>query len=429
MLTLPYFHFSSNLNIWSGFISLSHLSAKLPLLNSLLATYVFRSLLPPLELLHCSIGRLELTIPWSSLGTKPVVIVVDRINVLAANPSPFVTPEQYATLTATYRKNILTALEKPPAPAAPDSGGFKKWLVSGLLSKLTSSLEIHVRDVHLRLELTTPTHTFATGITLETFHVHDEGSDADVTKDVITKLSQLNFLAIYFNDTTPCCPNPASSTLKTPTRPASHSSAQPHTLDFLASLTPSSISTTMTDLIPRRSHTDSPLPHTYLLRPFNCRSSLLLTLLPTPTLTLSLSLTSLYIALTATQCVATMSALQTLKSQARNSHNSPHRPSKFTPRGYWKYAIASVLSLLRRRSVNRGRGAMGVRRLMRVAYMELYGRKCEGVISKEEGKAMRGMEMQTNVTIDDVIVWRAMVHKKLNVEPAKPVASKDDDNE
>jgi vacuolar protein sorting-associated protein 13A/C len=40
------------------------------------------TLLLPVALKHGLIGRLELRIPWSQLGTEPIVVVLDRVFVV-----------------------------------------------------------------------------------------------------------------------------------------------------------------------------------------------------------------------------------------------------------------------------------------------------------------------------------------------------------
>ena len=66
-------HDKIQLGVWSGYICLEHLVLKDKLLQLLGL---------PLQLGYGVIGRLEFRIPWGNLGGEPVVVTIDRVNIL-----------------------------------------------------------------------------------------------------------------------------------------------------------------------------------------------------------------------------------------------------------------------------------------------------------------------------------------------------------
>lgn len=69
---------SLSISVWSGDVDLRNVSLKRTALSGLRL---------PVEVTHGSVGQLQLHVPWRSLGSKPVSVVIRDVLLLAA-PSP-----------------------------------------------------------------------------------------------------------------------------------------------------------------------------------------------------------------------------------------------------------------------------------------------------------------------------------------------------
>jgi len=178
-----------SLGVWSGYIALDNLQLKTDVINDLLQE---RGI--PLEVLHCTIRRVEITVPWSKLRTPgdgvgdgaAVVIVMDGIHVLARTLYEY-NDEKIRQQDVQERRRKLNEAQnfdfkKENVPPRPSSSWYsvaglkdfiKQRMSKGLLQKIADKLHVHIRDMHIRLEdaETDPTHPFACGIVMESMHV------------------------------------------------------------------------------------------------------------------------------------------------------------------------------------------------------------------------------------------------------------------
>jgi len=121
-----------------------------------------------------------------------------------------------------------------------------------------------------------------------------------------------------------------------------------------------------------------------------------------------------------------------------------HRPKKegggFKAREWWLYAYKCVMFDLRKDLRERFRRSwryLEGRRRVRLEYCGLYGRWMEGGgLSRKENKRMRDIESGDvgGLEVDDIVVFRAMVHKKSSTTCSPPrrrssVARKDEEDE
>lgn len=164
----------------------------------------------PLELVHGRIGSLQITVPWSNLKNKPVIVAVRDVHIiirpkgdvtaldaesqrrvensrkqvklamheelaaqqraamLAAGGSGASTTTTAAAAAAAAATNLeLNARQTEAAAAA--KAAAENTFYAKLVTKIIDNLQITIDDVHIRYEddMSDPTHPFACGITLE----------------------------------------------------------------------------------------------------------------------------------------------------------------------------------------------------------------------------------------------------------------------
>lgn len=200
---------STQLGVWSGYVSLQNLELKKEYVNGKL-----RSKGQPFEIVHCSFRQVEITIPWAKLSNPMssqtrrreedavVVIVMDGIHLLARTSFDF---DDFALRKEAVEKR-RRVLADPLRRADTESEGksytdmLKQRLKDGILQDVASKVHVHLRDLHIRLEdvESAPSNPYACGITMESMHIqHDEEGEA--TDGVVSKMAQLNHLAVYWN--------------------------------------------------------------------------------------------------------------------------------------------------------------------------------------------------------------------------------------
>jgi hypothetical protein len=200
---------STQLGVWSGYVSLQNLELKKEYVNTKL-----RSKGLPFEIVHCSFRQVEITIPWAKLSNPMssqtrsggedavVVVVMDGIHLLARTSFDFDDFALRKEDVMKRRRLLADPFRKFDADSEDKSytDMLKQRLKDGLLQDIASKIHVHLRDLHIRLEdvETDPANPYACGITMESMHIqHDEEGDA--TDGVVSKMAQLNHLAFYWN--------------------------------------------------------------------------------------------------------------------------------------------------------------------------------------------------------------------------------------
>ena len=199
---------SSQLGVWSGYVSLQDLELKKDVVNAKLQS---RGL--PFEIIDCSFRQVEITIPWAKLSNPiayqarkgkddaVVVVVMDGIHLLARTNFDF----DDVALRREEVKKRRQALADPFRKIDSEEGMsyreiLKQRLKDGLLQEIASKVHVHLRDMHLRLEdiESDPLNPYACGITLESMHIqHDDTNE--IADGFVGKMAQLNHLSIYWN--------------------------------------------------------------------------------------------------------------------------------------------------------------------------------------------------------------------------------------
>jgi vacuolar protein sorting-associated protein 13A/C len=209
--------------VWSGFIVLENLVLK----NSILSLVDV-----PISLNYGYIGRLEIKIPWSRLGSEPVTVVIDKVNILVEpkyewNPGAADRREQ-AIKQAKLAAAELFANQRFESPGASSKYGdfAKNWFLNAFLGKIIDNIQVTVRDVHIRYEdrLSCPSD-FCIGFSFESLLLQSRQANGgledvfspnkssvipDSTRnyekeiniggaDSFYKIIELNHMAVYWN--------------------------------------------------------------------------------------------------------------------------------------------------------------------------------------------------------------------------------------
>ncbi|GAB4828173.1 hypothetical protein Ancab_035090 [Ancistrocladus abbreviatus] len=195
------------ISVWKGDVVLKDLKLKAEALNSLKL---------PVTVKAGFIGSITLKVPWKSLGKEPVIVLIDRIFVLAY-PAP-----DGRTLKEEDRERLFEAklhqieeaesatLEAMSRSKQGNSPAGNSWLGS-LIATIIGNLKISISNIHIRYEDSTsnPGHSFTCGVTLAKLAavtMDDQGNETFDTSGALDKLRkflQLERLAIYHDSNTP----------------------------------------------------------------------------------------------------------------------------------------------------------------------------------------------------------------------------------
>ncbi|XP_057959044.1 uncharacterized protein LOC131151699 [Malania oleifera] len=188
-------------SVWKGDVVLKDLKLKAEALNSLKL---------PVTVKAGFVGTITLKVPWKSLGKEPVIVLIDRVFILA-HPAP-----DGRTLKEEDREKIFEAklqqIEEAESATleamsksklgSPPSGN--SWLGS-LIDTIIGNLKISISNVHIRYEdaVSNPGHPFSVGVTLAKLAavtMDEQGNETFDTSGALDKLRkslQLERLAMY----------------------------------------------------------------------------------------------------------------------------------------------------------------------------------------------------------------------------------------
>ncbi|XP_074383059.1 uncharacterized protein LOC141724723 isoform X2 [Apium graveolens] len=172
------------ISVWKGDVVLKDLKLKAEALNSLQL---------PVTVKAGFIGTITLKVPWKSLGKEPVIVLIDRVFVLA-HPAP----DARSIKEEDREKRFEAKLQQIESPSG------NSWLGS-LISTIIGNLKITISNVHVRYEDSTsnPGNSFACGVTLAKLAavtMDEQGNETFDTSGALDKLRksvQLERLAMY----------------------------------------------------------------------------------------------------------------------------------------------------------------------------------------------------------------------------------------
>ncbi|KAL9249938.1 Intermembrane lipid transfer protein VPS13-like protein [Drosera capensis] len=195
------------ISVWKGDVILKDLKLKAEALNSLKL---------PVTVKAGFIGNITLKVPWKSLGKEPVIVLIDRVFILAY-PVPDGRTLKEEDMERLFKAKLHEIEEAEAATLEamsrsklgnPPSGN--SWLGS-LVATVIGNLKITISNVHIRYEdpMSNPGRPFACGLTLAKLAavtMDDQGNETFDTSGALDRLRkslQLERLAVYHDSDRP----------------------------------------------------------------------------------------------------------------------------------------------------------------------------------------------------------------------------------
>ncbi|KAM3341348.1 putative protein isoform X1 [Capsicum galapagoense] len=189
------------ISVWNGDVVLKDLKLKAEALNLLKL---------PVTVTAGFVGTITLQVPWKSLGKEPVIVLIDRVFILAhpVVDGRSLKEEDRQKLFEAKLQQIeeaesatLEALSRSKLGSPPAGNS---WLGS-LIGTIIGNLKISITNVHVRYEdsVSNPGHPFSCGVTLAKLAavtMDEQGNETFDTSgalDKLRKLVQLERLAMY----------------------------------------------------------------------------------------------------------------------------------------------------------------------------------------------------------------------------------------
>ncbi|KAL3679175.1 hypothetical protein R1sor_022131 [Riccia sorocarpa] len=191
------------ISVWKGDVVLKDLQLKAEALNALKL---------PITVKAGFLGSVTLKVPWNRLGKEPVIVLLDRIFVLAEplQDEHSSKREDKESWVDSKRRRIeekelayLEAKDKK-SPTPDDAPETSTWLGS-LIATIVGNLKISITNLHIRYEDTVSNqgHPFCSGVTLAKLAavtVDETGNETFVTSGALERLRkrlELERLAVY----------------------------------------------------------------------------------------------------------------------------------------------------------------------------------------------------------------------------------------
>ncbi|KAL8205058.1 hypothetical protein R6Q57_010681 [Mikania cordata] len=199
--------YKPNIEYPKGDVVLKDLKLKAEALNSLKL---------PVTVKAGFVGSITLKVPWKGLGKEPVIVLIDRVFILAhpASDGRSITPEEREKIFEAKLQHIEEAesatLDAISKSKLGNSTAGNSWLGS-LIGTIIGNLKISIGNVHIRYEdsISNPGHPFSVGVTLAklaAFTVDEKGNETFDTSGALDKLRkslQLERLAVYHDSNQP----------------------------------------------------------------------------------------------------------------------------------------------------------------------------------------------------------------------------------
>jgi hypothetical protein len=433
---------AASLGVWSGFVSLSNLQVRVDVVNAELKRKGV-----PLEILQCTLGRVEMTVPWAKLGTTKatgggseeddavVVLVVDGVHALLRTNYEFDDPKLRQAAIDERRQQLAdsenfssSSKDSGETSSSGLSGFLQKRIAEGLLKDVMEKLHIHLRDVHIRLEDvdSDPSSPFACGITLESLHMQaDDDDDAeqhasvssiprnnsdsspsssheqqqgDITSTMIRKVAQVNHFGIYWNPLDYAQGLAPELSILHQTESSSSPTALIQALDKCISRRVASSPTSPV----RQRPAHVPL-HSFLLVPMDAACHVCLSTTPKnlergPALIASLHMDIISLQVRDYQCAQAAIFLNSVKEYKSTASYRKYRPivsAKQDPKAWWVYLITIIRIELRESNMRWSWSRFHRRFRLRKRYCELYERNMQ----QADGGALSSSRLAKSTTV------------------------------
>jgi len=155
------------LGIWSGNVSVHNVSIKPEILKMLEL---------PFKMKFSSVGRLNATIPWSNLGSKPVEIVLEDVMIVLhpIDPEEW-EPIEYKTVTQKLKRienfanqySIKLAQKQNQQKVLHDNDPENQGMAARITARAVDNVQVTIRNIHVRFENPLSKRHYAWGITLD----------------------------------------------------------------------------------------------------------------------------------------------------------------------------------------------------------------------------------------------------------------------
>ncbi|GKY98564.1 hypothetical protein MPSEU_000813200 [Mayamaea pseudoterrestris] len=491
----------ASLGVWSGFVQWHRLSLKTDVINEKLLLGL------PVQLVHGSVRSVQVTVPWSKLqpsslidlvrgrnkqqrtdsSRADIVIVLDGISILLKVDETYHDSAIRNKRVKQRRNELQKATMKLAAAAAKDPSAsdaaaatekaswkdyIKERLRDGLLPALADRVQIHIRDLHVRLEdlETDPSSPYATGIVLESMHIQNDYTtqvdDSNPLDGLIRKVSHLNHFAMYWNAV------------------EEHGLRRQGDLEhaILQHLTPQEITAALDRSIARRamtvgrrmSHVDddraaasgaaavgeamvAPAPtHTYLLLPMDgtlhatlAGSSKVQRESDQPAVVFHCKIQNVHVQLRDFQCLQILRLWHCYKEYKyglQYRHLRPTVTALEDPSAYWHYACNVIRYQLKDHRLRWCRGRLERGLAVRRQYCDLYERKLRAVspddaagvrpndelirdlmpLTEEERTELQKIEdgLVGDLSIEDITLYRILVERRIGFTPVVPASAR-----
>ncbi|CAM9605272.1 unnamed protein product, partial [Scytosiphon promiscuus] len=160
--------------VWSGKIELNELEVNPEAVNQLRL---------PVKIIHGTINRLEVDIPWAKLGSRPVKVLLQGVSILAGPVDKGSWgDDEVRERRLGVKRAALEKAEKAARKAKEGRGSADddtKGFVEKLVKRVVDNMEINVADIHIRYEdaMLLPGQTISAGVCLESFVVATTDKD------------------------------------------------------------------------------------------------------------------------------------------------------------------------------------------------------------------------------------------------------------
>lgn len=501
---------SPSLAVWSGFLSFQHLQFRSSIANDL-----FDKKGLPFELSCGMVDNVEVNVPWAQLrsllsgssggintvGSEAEIdIVLDGVYILINTRYEFHDDKSRESNKAERKKEMEAAMAYVASGSLPSNSPgaiLKSYMKNRLLSEtflnelfdnLTNRVQVHVRNLHVRVEdlESNPSYPCCYGLTLESLHLTSEESEGvspdnkedkskrgDATrlssfeKVLARKVMQVNQLSIYCNSMDDNHNESQDGTsFQSTTHTYSPEVLPLQTMSDQPILLSRAMHSSIHRLRPRSFGVgNNMLRHTYLLRPVDATS---VSVISKPgnqdnggykntKVRFETNITKFHLDIHSSTIGHLVSFHARLKHHKSLIRHRLHRPSVSVlsnPRQWWKYITRVVRKELRETgNVKRG-GWSWLRWYDRMElkkhYMSLYERWLDyGVLGDNDGmidadengidhsvdhaeteassavtkaaltmkelnemQAIENADIDNELTVDDVLIFRTLVHSK-----------------
>ncbi|CAG9772493.1 unnamed protein product [Ceutorhynchus assimilis] len=378
-----------NIGIWGGDVNLNDLVLKRSALDSLDL---------PIQTVYGKIGSLVLKVPWTSIYTKPTIVKIEDIYLLAQpNQQVVYDPlKEDKWLLESKKKEIQKIENAKKADREKDVAPGDPTLVQKVIQQVIKNAQVYINNIHIRYEdkVTNPGKPFAVGITLAELVI--ESTDANWKKAIIEevqkiyKVVELEGLAVYWNCNT----------------------------TMLSDLNPTELVAAMKDEITYK--TKVPPGYNYILGPITAGARLIMNQKPmsdakpfsTPMYHLNLDMGKLFIGITKAQYRDIIKFADSMDRMVKAIPYRKFRPNLTTYKGHykdwWHFAYKCVVEgEVKRQKNNWDWNHMLAHREMGREYGELLKKKINKSCTPEQKSRL--VECEKHLDLTSIVIIRQRV--------------------